>query len=902
MGPHPGGPGGVPSTGSVLPLHGEDAVCRRQPLPEEKKMNSLRRSIPAIVCAATLLAFNGPSGAQEAPDGQAPPGAQAANGTEPGVARVSFIEGKASAFPSDAKDWSAVSVNAPLITGDRFYAGADSRAEIQLGRGIESRLGAETELDMVELAPDQARLRVALGRVNFRVRDGATRLELETPGGMLEPAGPGVYRVEVETDGRTKVIAREGEIEARAKRGTVRISAGNGAFLTPAGKAERFRMGGTDDLDAWDVQRAARADNSRSAAYVSPGIYGTEDLDEYGRWDSNPEYGQVWQPTTVDSGWAPYTSGRWVWSGPWGWTWLDYSPWGWAPFHYGRWVYMDTGWWWAPGPIVTTPVYAPALVGFYGAGWGGGYSWSIGVGMNPWIGWAPLGWGEPCIPWWGGWGGIYAGYPWWGGWGGPWVVNGAVIRNQNFNYWNQHPHDIRYGNTRHPGGFNAVDPGSFANGEQRRVPIGRFDPSRATPINGRIPVNPDAASRTLADPQRASLTRGMQPPSNAFSRVPLGGGVGGAATGRAALGRTPEVGTAGAQAPVTGRAALGRTPEVGTAGAPAPGTGRGGLGRSANPVGVPDTTAQGGRSPLGRATSPVDPTTAARPANPGTRDALGRTPFGGVTRGAAGVAGDEVARPPLTRSWTRPGSSSDPGMGGRSPYVAPRPATPRTLTDGGAAPPRMPWSRATNPAGAAGSPSGERPGGPSGRAGSTVQRGSTPVTVGAPGRGTSPTQPGGLGARNVGSAGSGGNYSPGRSGLSRGAMPPTAPGKAGAATESGSGRSTLPSGFSARDAARGWSGNPGVPSAPAPSGGSDAGVAGGIGRQTTGGYGDAGSSGGIGRSGFGGYGGGGYGGGYGGGGYGGSGGRGMSGGGYGGGFGGGMGGGGMGGARGHIGR
>ncbi|MFM7140290.1 MAG: DUF6600 domain-containing protein, partial [Alphaproteobacteria bacterium] len=567
-------------------------------------MKSPRRSVASLL-AAVLLAVATRSGAQPVgPDGREP--TPPADGREPGVARVSFVEGQASSFPSDAKDWSAISVNAPLVTGDRFYAGPDSRAEIQLARGIDARLGAETELDMAELAPDRAQVRVALGRANFRVRSAAAALQVETPGGLLEVDGAGAYRVEVESDGRTKVAVREGEITTRDKRGSVRVTAGNGIFLVPGGKTERFRVGSTDDLDAWDVQRAQRIANSQSAAYVSPSIYGAEDLDQYGRWENNPEYGQVWQPTTVDPGWAPYTNGRWVWSGPWGWSWLDYSPWGWAPYHYGRWVYANAGWWWAPGPVMPYVPYAPALVGFYGGGWGGGFGWSVGFGVSPWIGWVPLGWGEPCIPWWGGWGGIYAGYPWWGGWGGPWVVNGAVIRNRNFGYWNQRPGDIRYGNSRNPGGFNAVDQGGFRNGQMQRASLGRFNPANASPITGRLPVNPDAASRTLADPQRASLGRGLQPPANSFSRTALGGSSDGATTGRTALGRstTPEAGSAGA--PTSARDAIGRAVSggagaAGTNGAPgdALGASRGALGRSATgttPGGVAPTD---GRSPLG---------------------------------------------------------------------------------------------------------------------------------------------------------------------------------------------------------------------------------------------------------------------------------------------------------------
>ncbi len=71
-------------------------------------------------------------------------------------------------------------------------------------------------------------------------------------------------------------------------------------------------------------------------------------------------------PRVVASGWAPYSTGRWAWVQPWGWTWVDDAPWGFAPFHYGRWVYLRNSWCWAPGSYVRRPVYAPALVAWIG--------------------------------------------------------------------------------------------------------------------------------------------------------------------------------------------------------------------------------------------------------------------------------------------------------------------------------------------------------------------------------------------------------------------------------------------------------------------------------------------------------------------------------------------------------
>ncbi len=97
-----------------------------------------------------------------------------------------------------------------------------------------------------------------------------------------------------------------------------------------------------------------------------------ESLSPYGSWFETPDYGYVWQPVIVrDSGWRPYTRGRWVCTDR-GWTWVSDEPFGWACYHYGRWALCrNTGWVWVPGSE-----WAPAWV-----------TWRSG-GSH--IGWAPL--------------------------------------------------------------------------------------------------------------------------------------------------------------------------------------------------------------------------------------------------------------------------------------------------------------------------------------------------------------------------------------------------------------------------------------------------------------------------------------------------------------------------------
>lgn len=322
------------------------------------------------------------------------PAALAAQDTNdpPGrVGRISSVLGTVAFQAAGLGDWSTAPLNYTVTSGDRLLTSRRARAEMEVGP-FDVRLSDSTDLTVVQLTDEFAQLGLAQGTLRvsvYRLARGDS-MEIDTPNGALIIRSAGRYRIDVLPGVSTLVTTDEGSIELSGpgldqtlRRGqTAELTGSNPilATLIPKPRATEF--------DEWSADRDRRQELSDCAKYVSRDIPGCADLNDHGRWDSHPEYGHVWRPTIVQVGWVPYRYGRWVWSGPWGYTWVEDSPWGFAPFHYGRWVTVGSVWVWAPGPIVRRPCYAPALVVFVG---GPAYG-------RPYHAWFPLGPREPYFP------------------------------------------------------------------------------------------------------------------------------------------------------------------------------------------------------------------------------------------------------------------------------------------------------------------------------------------------------------------------------------------------------------------------------------------------------------------------------------------------------------------------
>jgi hypothetical protein len=311
------------------------------------------------------------------------------------VARIGYMEGSVSFQPAGEPDWVQAVANRPMTTGDKLWTDKDSRAELQLGSAV-IRLNSNTGFSFLNLDDDTVQIQLTSGSVNLRVRrlDRDDVVEIDTPNLAFSVTQPGSYRVEASEDGTYSVVSiHEGGGESTGNGQTYTLHAGQrGTFSgTDSLNAEVIDIGGRDQFDAWAYNRDRRYDASRSARYVSHDVVGYEDLDDYGDWRDDSNYGHVWFPNRVAAGWAPYHEGHWVWISPWGYTWVDDSPWGYAPFHYGRWVTVGGRWGWVAGPVEVRAVYAPALVVFIGGG-------GVGVGFGANVGWFPLGPREVYVP------------------------------------------------------------------------------------------------------------------------------------------------------------------------------------------------------------------------------------------------------------------------------------------------------------------------------------------------------------------------------------------------------------------------------------------------------------------------------------------------------------------------
>jgi hypothetical protein len=286
----------------------------------------IRSAMPLLLLAAFFAAFASATPAQDDPPSR--------------VGRLNYTEGSVSYQVQGDADWVAVDPNRPLTTGDNLWADKDSRGEVHID-STAIRLSSETGLSFLNLDDRTVQLQLPQGTIEVHLRQlsPGDAFEIDTPNLAFTLTRAGEYVISTDPNGSsTSIIVREGEGQV--------TGGGDSWDLVPG---QQYTFNGTDqlaydpqpspdfdDFEAWSQTRDQHENDSPSAKYVSRDVDGYYDLDTYGDWSEEADYGHVWYPRGVAVDWVPYHVGHWVYIAPWGWTWVDEEPWGFAPFHYGR--------------------------------------------------------------------------------------------------------------------------------------------------------------------------------------------------------------------------------------------------------------------------------------------------------------------------------------------------------------------------------------------------------------------------------------------------------------------------------------------------------------------------------------------------------------------------------------
>ncbi len=682
--------------GPIQPVMAQDVPREpRSPAPPAMEPSGASVVPGAVVEAAPpappIPAAAGPASAPPATDTQALAPAEADPPAR--VGRVARVSGTVSFHPADAEQWEPAQMNWPVTSGNAFWTEPGASAELELPSGRILMSGG-SECDVERLDGSQMAATLRQGEVYLQPVSLAPGevYRLQTPRALVSIATPGRYEVSVgDTERPTRVTVFQGA--AQIGEGSAALQAVAGQAIVISGNdnfAMRVEPAGPDRLQARVAPPAARRPQAVAPPPAVAQMPGGADLVQYGSWEGNPEYGPVWYPQ-VDPGWVPYRSGHWGYVAPWGWTWIDSAPWGFAPFHYGRWFQTGSRWGWTPGGyaevgglVYMSPVYAPALVTFFGVGVGVGIGYGLAGGFRN-VGWLPLGPREPYHPW--------------------YRTSPAYVRNVNYQHVTNVTNIINNNFVNNPANAQGGNLRSFRNvAAATQVPANVMTGSRAVrvvaqplrpeqfgqarPLPGQVPLQPSIATAGVTPAVARQLNiatpaAGQLPASRRPAPGPV---IAGSVRGGAGSGRPAGAGAVGTAPMISGPGFMPR-PAVGSGAGTVPGGGSRPMPRNA--AAVPGTaTAPGVTTPRGATTGQPPSASFARP-NAG-RPALpapgGVRPPGAVSPAAVSPPG---SAPPMSRPSPVPGLApamqpqvSQPGRpvapGVSAPH-APSPGAPSSV-------------------------------------------------------------------------------------------------------------------------------------------------------------------------------------------------------------------------------
>jgi len=282
------------------------------------------------------------------------------------LARFSYVDGDVSWRPTNTDDWSTAAINIPIREGAQIWVTNGGRAEVQFDDGSYVRIGDGAIVTLQTLYSDEngefTELGLSQGLATLDLKNKDSIYQLDTPLTSVKAAGPANVRVGV-NDG-TEVAVHAGSASLTGPGGQATLNDGDYTYIPDSSTPYSISsVPDEDNWDRWNDDRDLALADDETDDHCPPNIsLCAGNLDSYGDWRQDPQYGWVWCPRVSDPDWRPYEEGSWVYCEPFGWTWCSSEPWGWAPYHYGTWFHSDDGWAWCPGPA--RQYWSPAVVSF----------------------------------------------------------------------------------------------------------------------------------------------------------------------------------------------------------------------------------------------------------------------------------------------------------------------------------------------------------------------------------------------------------------------------------------------------------------------------------------------------------------------------------------------------------
>ena len=145
--------------------------------------------------------------------------ANGADTSQPRMLRVSLVQGDVTYQRTDLDKWVDLSINTPILEGDRIWVGRDGRIELEFEDGSTIRLAENSSVEFTHLGAysDSSSIQIQLNRGvgSFGVNSQAGPFVVEAPMLTVVVQQSARFRVDVDTDGSSRLVVFDGKTEVQ---------------------------------------------------------------------------------------------------------------------------------------------------------------------------------------------------------------------------------------------------------------------------------------------------------------------------------------------------------------------------------------------------------------------------------------------------------------------------------------------------------------------------------------------------------------------------------------------------------------------------------------------------------------------------------------------------------------